>query len=68
MLAFYYHLSLRKLPFMFIFNALLFEENIVEEGRGMVSPSLLVSLSGLDPEHPGTGNGSTQPAFVGHFL
>lgn len=53
---------------MSFFNALLFDENIVEEGGGVISPSPLIPLSGLNPEHLGTGNGSTQPAFVGHFL
>lgn len=67
-LAFCYHFSLCKLPFMSFFNALLFDENIVEEGGGVISPSPLIPLSGLNPEHLGTGNGSTQPAFVGHFL
>lgn len=38
-LAFCYHFSLQKLPFMFIFNALLFDENIVGERGGVISLS-----------------------------
>ena len=53
---------------MFIFSAFLFDENLMEEGGGMISPGPLIPLSGLDPEHPGTGSGSTRQAFVGHFL
>lgn len=54
---------------MFILNAFLFDDSAVHGEGGVICPgpfillSCLDLLSGLDREHPGMGNGSTEQTF-----
>lgn len=66
--AFCYYFSLLTLPLIFILNAFLFDENAVQGGGGVICPSPLILLSGLDRELPGMGSCSTEQNILKHSI